>query len=101
MSSQGCGNCVLQAPRTNDHIAMSRMLCLSRRARSGYVMQDDLLNGGLSCAEVLTYTTRLRCPEDTTVEQREVRDLCAWRLTRFGSVNRSHAIARRACAAVP
>jgi ATP-binding cassette, subfamily G (WHITE), member 2 len=36
-------------------------------------MQDDLLNGNLTCEETLTYTARLRCPEDTTAEQTKAR----------------------------
>ncbi|KAG5189322.1 P-loop containing nucleoside triphosphate hydrolase protein [Tribonema minus] len=40
---------------------------------SGYVMQDDLFNGNLTCEEQLTYTARLRCPQDTSAAQRKAR----------------------------
>eukprot|EP00953_Heterococcus_sp_UTEX-ZZ885_P004664 3011-Heterococcus_DN1.PRE.3 len=36
-------------------------------------MQDDLLNGHLTCEETLLYTARLRCPEDTSEAQRRLR----------------------------
>eukprot|EP00899_Mesostigma_viride_P016059 jgi/Mesvir1/24454/Mv21823-RA.1 len=38
---------------------------------SGYVMQDDLLNGQLTVEETLNYTARLRCPPEYTEEQRK------------------------------
>jgi ABC transporter len=36
-------------------------------------MQDDLLNGNLTCEETLLYTARLRCPQDTSDAQRKLR----------------------------
>jgi hypothetical protein len=35
-------------------------------------MQDDLLNGNLTCEETLSYTARLRCPQDTNNAMRKV-----------------------------
>ncbi|CAM9242317.1 unnamed protein product [Phaeothamnion confervicola] len=40
---------------------------------SGYVMQDDVLNGNLTVEETLTYTARLRCPQDTDAASRKLR----------------------------
>eukprot|EP00611_Tribonema_gayanum_P017887 TRINITY_DN3082_c1_g1_i5.p1 TRINITY_DN3082_c1_g1~~TRINITY_DN3082_c1_g1_i5.p1 ORF type:complete len:611 (+),score=223.25 TRINITY_DN3082_c1_g1_i5:294-2126(+) len=51
--------------RSYDNAELKRM--------SGYVMQDDLLNGNLTCEETLDYTARLRCPQDKTDAMRKVR----------------------------
>eukprot|EP00611_Tribonema_gayanum_P017883 TRINITY_DN3082_c0_g2_i2.p1 TRINITY_DN3082_c0_g2~~TRINITY_DN3082_c0_g2_i2.p1 ORF type:complete len:379 (+),score=122.33 TRINITY_DN3082_c0_g2_i2:347-1483(+) len=51
--------------RAYDNAQLKRM--------SGYVMQDDLFNGNLTCEETLTYTARLRCPQDANAAQRKVR----------------------------
>jgi ABC-type uncharacterized transport system YnjBCD ATPase subunit len=40
---------------------------------SGYVMQDDLLNGHLTVRETLHYTAALRLPKSTTNKERDAR----------------------------
>eukprot|EP01127_Copromyxa_protea_P019444 TRINITY_DN630_c0_g1_i1.p1 TRINITY_DN630_c0_g1~~TRINITY_DN630_c0_g1_i1.p1 ORF type:complete len:605 (+),score=125.39 TRINITY_DN630_c0_g1_i1:101-1915(+) len=40
---------------------------------SGYVMQDDQLNGNLTVGETMYYTGRLRLPPSVTAEEREER----------------------------
>ena len=40
---------------------------------SGYVMQDDLLNGRMTVEETLSYTAELKLPKDTTPEARAKR----------------------------
>lgn len=40
---------------------------------SGYVMQDDLLNGNLTVQETLDFTAELRLPSTMTAEERKVR----------------------------
>ena len=43
------------------------------KALSGYVMQDDLLNGNLTVQETLDYTAELRLPSNMTKEERKER----------------------------
>lgn len=43
------------------------------KAVSGYVMQDDLLNGNLTVQETLDYTAALRLPETMTAAERKAR----------------------------
>ena len=43
------------------------------KAVSGYVMQDDLLNGNLTVQETLDYTAELRLPSSMTAEERKER----------------------------
>jgi ATP-binding cassette subfamily G (WHITE) protein 2 len=40
---------------------------------SGYVMQDDLLNGNLTVQETLNFTADLRLPSNMTAEERKER----------------------------
>lgn len=51
-----------------------RMYCLhDLKCMSGYVMQDDLMNGALTVWETLFYAGELRLPHDMTVEHRRER----------------------------
>lgn len=40
---------------------------------SGYVMQEDLLNGNLTVEETLYYTAELRLPRETTAQEKKAR----------------------------
>lgn len=78
--------------RVTGHIELNGVVASNAllKSLSGYVMQDQLLNGYLTVRETMDYTARLRLPADWTDEQRSKR--VSEVIDKMGLTNSQHAI---------